>query len=252
MKEDTESVKKRIMAVRAAETPEDLKKHVCPFFEKGGYSDCLTCRKTEADLDECRDYYLERIKIFPMDLWSEEFDKFVVMEREQVSIEEVVGIGINCDSCYMYDKCPLYKKGYSCGIKWDTNKPNTPTEFMDFLISTQYERVKRSSVFEKIDGGVPDVGLSSEIDRLHNLVASKIDMGRERLSINVEASGSAVPASSGGILSKIFGGGALPEKKPMEISASSEALKDTADITDFEEVKTPQKVPRQRKKGNLD
>lgn len=246
-----ESIERRIASVKTAEDSEDLKKFLCPFFEKGGYSDCLTCRKTEADLEECRDYYLERIKLFPMDLWNEEFDKFVVRDREQISIEEVVGIGINCDSCYMYDKCPLYKKGFACGIKWDTNKPKNPTDFMDFLIHTQYERVRRSAVFEKIDGGVPDVGLSNEIDRLHDLVASKIEMGRDRLSISVEASGAATPQSSGGgILAKLFGGGtpALPEKKPMEISESSSSFKDTIDIQDAVEVKTePVKVPRKRK-----
>ena len=186
-----------------------------------------------------------------MDLWKEEFDKFVVRDREQIYIEEVVGIGINCDSCYMYDKCPLYKKGFACGIKWDTNKPKNPTDFMDFLIGTQYERVRRSAVFEKIDGGVPDVGLSNEIDRLHDLVASKIEMGRDRLSISVEASGAATSQSSGGgILAKLFGGGtpALPEKKPMEISESSPSFKDTIDIQDAVEVKTePVKVPRKRK-----
>lgn len=248
-----ESIEKRIASIKVAETPEDLKKCLCPFFDKGGYPDCLTCRRTEADLDECRDYYLERIKLVPQDLWSEEFDKFIVREREQVSIEEVVGIGINCDSCYMYDKCPLYKKGYACGIKWDTNKPNTPAEFMDFLINTQYERVRRSAVFEKIDGGVPDVGLSSEIDRLHDLVASKTEMGRERFSLSVEATGAAPQSNSGGgILAKLFGGGgnsALPEEKPIEIPATAVSMKRGFDIQDVEEVKAePVKIPRQRKK----
>ena len=238
-----ESIEKRIASIKAAETPEDLKKCLCPFFDKGGYPDCLTCRRTEADLEECRDYYLERIKLVPQDLWSEEFDK--------VSIEEVVGIGINCDSCYMYDKCPLYKKGYACGIKWDTNKPNTPAEFMDFLINTQYERVRRSAVFEKIDGGVPDVGLSSEIDRLHDLVASKTEMGRERFSLSVEATGAAPQSNSGGgILAKLFGGGnpALPEKKTIELPAKAVSVESDFDIQDAVEVKEPVKVPRQRKK----
>ena len=246
-----ESIEKRIASIKIAETPEDLKKCLCPFFDKGGYPDCLTCRRTEADLEECRDYYLERIKLVPQDLWSEEFDKFIVREREQISLEEVVGIGINCDSCYMYDKCPLYKKGYACGIKWDTNKPNTPTEFMDFLINTQYERVRRSAVFEKIDGGVPDVGLSGEIDRLHDLVASKTEMGRERFSLSVEATGAASPANSvGGILAKLFGGGgtsALPEKKRIEIPTTAVSVE--SDFQDAVEVKSePAKVSRQRKK----
>lgn len=242
-----ESIEKRIAQIKEAEEPEDLKKCLCPFFDKGGYPDCLTCRKTEADLDECRDYYLGRIRLVPLDLWSEEFDKFIVREREQVDLEEIVGIGINCDSCYMYDKCPMYKKGFACGIKWDTNKPKTPSDFMDFLIGTQYERVKRSAVFEKIDGGVPDAGLSGEMDRLHDLVASKIEMGRERLSVNIEATGASRP-EGGGILAKLFGGGspALPEKKTIEIPETPASRDGVGELTEFEEVKEPVKVPRQR------
>lgn len=244
-----ESVKKRISKITSAETPEDLKECLCPFFDKGGYPDCLTCKKTEADLEECRDYYLERIKLVPQDLWSEDFDKFIIKDRETLPIEGIVGIGINCDSCYMYDKCPLYKKGYACGIKWDTNKPNTPTEFMDFLINTQYERVRRSAVFEKIDGGVPDVGLSSEIDRLHDLVASKTDMGRERFSLSVEASGAATPQSSGGgILAKLFGGGGSSSSEK-ELPAKAASMEGAVIIEDAVEVASePVKVPRQSKK----
>ena len=249
----SESIDKRIELIMGCEETEELKSCLCPFFQKGGYPECKTCRKAEADLEECRDYYLERIKIVPMDFWSEDFDKFMVMPRETVPIEEVSGIGVNCDNCYMYDKCPLYKKGYACGIKWDSKRPQTPMDFMDFLVNTQYERVKRSSVFEKIDGGVPDVGLSTEIDRLHDLVASKIDMGRERLSINVEATGAAAPTSGGGgILAKLFGGGgttALPEETKM-ISATPESREGILDIQEVEEIKEPVKVTRQRKKKN--
>ena len=108
---------------------------------------------------------------------------------------------------------------------------------MEFLINTQYERVKRAAVFEKIDGGVPDVGLSTEMDRLHDLVASKIEMGRERLSINVEATGAAPSAGGGGILAKLFGGGGtkeLPEKAS------------TGEFVDAIEVKESEKLLRKK------
>lgn len=233
-----ETIEKRTKAILEAETPEDLKKCLCPFYEKGDHPDCSTCRKTEADLDECRDYYLERIKLVPMEIWSEDFDKFIVQERDTIDLDEVVGIGINCDSCYMYDKCPLYKKGFACGIKWDNNKPKNPNEFMEFLINTQYERVKRAAVFEKIDGGVPDVGLSSEMDRLHDLVASKIEMGRERLSINVEATGAATPSSGGGILAKLFGGGGGSKELPSKAT--------TGEFIEAVEIKEPEKLAQKK------
>lgn len=239
-----ENIDKRIKAILSSETPEDLKKSVCPFFVKGGYSECATCRKTDADLEECRDYYLERIKIIPLELWSEEFDKVIVQTRDKVSLEEITGLGINCDSCYMYDKCPLYKKGYICGIKWDGDRPKNSSEFMDFLINTQYERVKRSALFEKIDGGVPDAGLSGELDRLHGLIASKNDMSRDRLSINVEAT-SSTSSTGGGILAKLFGGGgaALPDSSHERISTTISS-KEGAKEVEAELVK----LPREKRK----
>ena len=233
-----DSIEKRAKLVRDADDPEELKKHLCPFFEKGGHPDCMMCRKTEADLDECRDYYLERITLIPLDIWDESFDKFIVQSRDKIEMSEVVGIGINCDSCYMSDKCPLFKRGFVCGIEWGDNKPNTPTEYMDFLLNTQYERVKRASVFEKIDGGVPDANLSAEMDRLTDFLNIKDNMGRDRLSINVEASGAA-QANGGGILAKLFGGGGSSqpaiESKPTIMLPAEEAEY-------VEEVKEPEKV----------
>ena len=99
--------KKRTKEISATEDYEELKKCLCPFFEKGGYPDCSACRRTESDIDECKSYYLERIVLAPMDLWTDHFDKCKVQSRETVSAEEIVGIGISCDNCYMYDKCPM-------------------------------------------------------------------------------------------------------------------------------------------------
>lgn len=247
------NIEKRIQQIVECEEISDLKKCLCPFFEIGGFSDCKVCRKSERDLEECRDYYLDRIKILPQDFWTEEFDKFISKDREQVDVEEAIGIGMHCDSCYMSDKCPMFKVGYKCGIKWDTNKPKNATEMMDFLINTQYERVRRSAMFEKIDGGVPDGNLSSEMDRLSNLVAYKADMGREKLSINVEASGAAKTEEGGGILARIFGGApkAVEAKKPIEIPVIPESREGIGEITDFEEIKEPEKVkePRSRRRS---
>lgn len=242
-----ESTKKRIEAVKASVDDADIIKNVCSFFEKGLCPDCFSCKKDSKTLSECKDYYLERIYLIPMDIWDTEFDKFVVQEREKINVEDVVGIGVSCDSCYMNDKCPLFKKGYACGIKWDNNRPETPMEFMDFLVNTQYERVKRYLVFEKTDGGVPAAGVSGEMDRLHNLISSKIDMSRERLSINVEATGAATN-SGGGILAKLFGGGNKSLPEPTKEIAEKSSLKEAVvDITEFEEVKEAEKVPRKRK-----
>lgn len=240
-----ESIEKRIQLIRDAEEPEELKKHLCPFFEKGGHTDCVTCRRTEDDLDECREYYLSRIALIPMDIWNPEFDKVLVQDRDKVNLEDIVGVGINCDSCYMSDKCPHFKKGFVCAIKWDNDRPKTPAEFMDFLINTQYERIKRSSVFEKLDGGVPDANLSGEMDRLTNFLSIKDSMGRDKLSINVEAS--AANNGGGGILAKLFGGGG--SSAPAVAAPSAPIAIEAADaeiVEDEEKEKVKVKIPRKR------
>ena len=114
----TDTIEKRIEAVRGTEDADLLKRHLCPFFEKGGYPDCMTCRKTEDNLLDCREYYLKRIKTIPMDIWCEDFDKFIVNTRDKVSVNEIIGVGMNCNSCYIYDKCPMYRKDFACGIDW--------------------------------------------------------------------------------------------------------------------------------------
>lgn len=217
-----ESIEKRISLVKESDDKEHLIKHLCPFYQKGGHPDCITCPQNEDKVLECKEYYLSRIVKIPMDIWEEDFDRNLVQARNKLPMSEIVGIGINCDSCYMYDKCPLFKAGYECAINWEENRPETPEKFYDFMINTQYERVRRASVFEKVDGGVPDAGLSGEIDRLNGLVMSKVNVNRERFSLNIEASS---PASGGGgILAQLFGGGkkelptaeltTLPEKTP--------------------------------------
>lgn len=218
-----ESVERRIQCINEATDTEQLKKWVCSFYKEGGCPDCLVCKQTEADIDECKDDYLAKIVKCPIAVWSSDFDKMHVQERDKVPVAEIVGIGINCDSCYMYDKCPHYQKGYTCAIDWGHGRPESSSEFMDFLINTQYERVKRAAVFEKIDGGVPDVNLSNEMDRLERLVFSKNDMGRDRLSINVEASSGGNSGGGGGILAKLFGGGNSQAALPSQASGTAPA-----------------------------
>lgn len=204
MKEESKEYLKRIKVVReAGEDTEALIKGVCTFFERGNHPDCLGCRKSPEEVIECRDYLLGRLPMRPMDYWTEEFDVFTVVKREKVVLEEIVGIGINCDSCYMAEKCPLYKANNECGIDWKTQKPATTEGYYDFLIEIQQERIQRAAVFEKVDGGVPDISLSAEMDRLAGLVDGKVNINRERFSLSMEASGPAL--GGGGILSKLFG-----------------------------------------------
>lgn len=221
-----ENIRKQIDIIKNADY-EGLKKHLCPFYAKGGLRGCAACMQDEAQVEACRDYYLEKIEITPMEVWDATFGVEKIIPRETLPIDEVVGIGVACDRCYMYDKCPLYKKGYACAIQWNADCPETPQEFMEFLVNLQYERVKRHSIFERVDGGVPDAGLSGEMDRLQNYTITRANMNRATFSVNVEASMPGGVSGGGGILAKLFGGGisnALPDAPPASVPIEAEAV----------------------------
>lgn len=230
-----DSVKERIALVRESDDNEHLRRHLCPFYELGSFPKCPSCKKTDADLAECKEVYLTRIGVTPMDVWSSDFDNFHVEIREKIPFKEVSGIGINCDTCYMFDKCPMYKGGFSCAIDWTEGLPEKAEDFYDFLVDSQYERVRRATVFEKADGGVPDAGLSGEMDRLQAFVDGKANLSRERFSLNVEATGAS--NSGGGILAKLFGGGnkELPEKSENVIPIKNNDEIQEAEYVDAEE-----------------
>lgn len=234
-----ESIRKRIERMKTTDDIEVLRETVCPFFELGGHPDCSVCLKDEDSVRACRDEYLEKIVLHPMDLWSEEFDVVSYVKRDATPVEDLVGIGVNCNFCYMSDKCPVYRRDHVCGIQWDKQRPDSAKDFMDFLISTQFERVKRAAVFEKIDGGVPDANLSGEMDRLRDYVMGKSELDTNRLSINVEAKGSA--GSGGGILAQIFGKSATPSLPADEQPALGAPVK---------EVEAQLIEPRRRNNGN--
>ena len=234
-----ESIRTRIEKMKSTEDAEVLRETVCPFFELGGCPDCAVCLKEEDDVRACRDEYLEKIILHPMDIWSEEFDVTAYKKRDVTPAEDLIGIGVNCNFCYMSDKCPLYKRDHVCGIQWDNNRPQSPKEFMDFLINTQFERVRRASVFEKIDGGVPDANLSGEMDRLRDYVLGKSDMDTNRLSINVEAKGSA--SGGGGILAQIFGKPAAAPALPADEQPALPAPEIEGHVVDAEPVKLKRK-----------
>ena len=222
--EMSESIKNRISIVKDFDNYDELRKHLCSFYEGGGCPDCRACSKKESDLDNCRESFLSRIYDNPVEVWTEAFEAVVVKSRKKISLDEVTGIGINCNNCYMSDKCPLYKADYACGIEWGDQRPRSSEEYMQFLITYQFERVKRSAVFEKLDGGVPDMGLSSEMDRLSAYIQNLHYLKTDRVSINVEATRSS-EGNGGGILAQLFGGGkqALPEPKK-ELPAAEEAV----------------------------
>jgi hypothetical protein len=213
---------------------EELKIHICAFFKPGEYSPCNKCMVENYDLDECTDYFLDRIDHFQIDRYTPKFDLPIIKQREKKKLEEIENIGMTCNSCYMSEKCPVYEKHAACGIDFG-DIPKGNNEKLDMIIEMQTKRIKRASTFELVDGGVPDTNLSMEIDRLSNLINMKDNFGRDKLSISLEASRDGTKPA-GGLLAGLFGG----LNKAAEPAALPQA--NTEDIVHLE-IKEPVKLP---------
>lgn len=239
----------------------ELKSWVCPFFKAGEYSPCIKCRVEQYDLDQCTEYFLDRIEHFKQDQYTPKFDLPLANTRQRVKLEEIQDIGMTCNSCYMSEKCPSFEKHSACGIDWD-DVPEGNTAKIDAVIEMQYKRIKRAQTFELIDGGVPDTNLSSEMDRLTGLIAMKDNIGRDRLSVSIEASGGATQAG-GGVLAQLFGRQApaplpanttqdinhLEVKEPIQIAAQTTDFAPDTFVEPYERKKSGRTPPPPKKKA---
>lgn len=181
-----------------------VKDIVCPFYNKGKdkHPDCFGCPQNVENLVECKETYLTKIKKKPQLEWTPSFDELIKRDRKS---PQDIEIGLKCDSCYMSSKCPLYQVNTACGIDWTSDAENVTksSDRMEYLIKLQMKRVQRGTIIEELDGGVADQLVSSEIDRLNNLIRAKNDLDNV-WSVKVEAKGN--NNQSPGILAQLFGG----------------------------------------------
>ena len=117
---------------------------------------------------------------------------------------------MNCDYCYLQERCSGYKKGGKCTFDYAPIKissaddiPNTMLAMKVKLFEVQSERVMRAIHHEKTDGGVVDKTVSEEMDRLNDFMndVKEYCMPSENEGINISAKGS----SAKGIIERIFG-----------------------------------------------
>ncbi len=139
---------------------------------------------------------------------EEEITDLVVAEENLPSTKEgvldIVGKGLymECDSCTLGDRCPLYREGNICGIpSKEINGANDFGDVMKILFNLQQKRILLGAMQESQDGGILDERLSKEIDRMMNMMQRFRDLVDPQDTLEIKAKGSA----SGGILAQIFG-----------------------------------------------
>lgn len=94
-----------------------------------------------------------------------------------------------CDTCFLATKCPMFEAGSTCAydIPIVIRTKEQMTALMDSMVEMQAQRVLFMKMAEDAEGGYADPNLSSEIDRLGNLMKKKHDMEQEGFSLTVTA-----------------------------------------------------------------
>ncbi len=94
-----------------------------------------------------------------------------------------------CDSCFLAAKCPMFEDNSTCAydIPIQIRTKEQMTALMDSMVEMQAQRVLFMKMAEDAEGGYADPNLSSEIDRLGNLMKKKHDMEQEGFSLTVTA-----------------------------------------------------------------
>jgi len=182
---------------------EALKKVTCRFFINGEYKKCTLCAQPAETVIECAGKYDEHQQKRPSLAWS----KNLRTPKPRVKVKtQSLNIGLKCDSCYLNASCPSFEEDSECSIDWTPDMDIMNNESMiDYVIKIQSQRVNRANAIEQNDGGVPDVILSNEIDRLNNLINSKRNLNTSRFSMNIESSSGNATSGGGSILASIFG-----------------------------------------------
>lgn len=94
-----------------------------------------------------------------------------------------------CDTCFLAAKCPMFEPGSTCAydIPIIIRTKEQMAALMNSMVEMQAQRVIFMKMAEDAEGGYADPNLSSEIDRLSNLMKKKHDMEQEGFSLTVTA-----------------------------------------------------------------
>lgn len=165
----------------------------------------------------------------------------VIEKRDKEDILKVSEDPLRCNNCYIAARCGKYKLDATCAYDFTANTDFTDTRSaLQILVNLQKERVLRAGLYEKVDGGVPDKNLTSEIQVLQDLIKQIDEKDTPSFKMSVEGKG----ATGGGdgfvasLMAGIFAGKkekGLPKKSQQELPEHKEAV--PANVLSVETVK---------------
>lgn len=124
---------------------------------------------------------------------------------------------LQCNTCLISDRCPKSTPNSACRIQFadvfsmQKKAEETLPESATNIIKLQYERIMRSSVFERADGGALDPQLSNEISRYFSMLHGLKKLGEQQQDgFTIHATGNAAAAAAsgqgGGVLQNLLRG----------------------------------------------
>jgi hypothetical protein len=139
---------------------------------------------------------------------------------------------LRCDNCYLAGRCPKHRVGGLCQFDFtiDTDFTDATTAWR-ILINVQRERVMRGILFEKVDGGVPDKNVTSEMQLLISMIGEYENRGTPTVKLSMEGKGQGTSVISN-LLSGIFGGGQRPAIPPAEQKQLPAPVESVATVVD--------------------
>lgn len=95
-----------------------------------------------------------------------------------------------CDNCFLKDKCPGFQPNSTClyNIPIEVKTKDQLRSLHEALIEIQSQRVLFMKMAEDINGGYADPNLSSEIDRLNKMIATREQNDKNSFSMTITAS----------------------------------------------------------------
>jgi hypothetical protein len=117
--------------------------------------------------------------------------------QESISREAMIGRPMQCDNCYVQDRCGFFQEGKSCYFVL-TNTFSSTADLVSavrVVLIAQTNRVTQALYQEQLDGGVLDRNLSFEMERLTAMVYEFNEfMAPKTEELEIKAKGGAVSA----------------------------------------------------------
>lgn len=143
-------------------------------------------------------------------------------ERPEARMTTPSSTLLQCNTCFMKDKCPAMTPGADCvyEIPVQIRTPAQLDAVQSAIIEMQAQRVLLMRMIEQREGGYADPNLSIEIARLWKMMNDRSSAG-DTVKLTLEAGGQ---AASAGMISRIFGENAGNRLAELEAPRDSQSV----------------------------